>query len=170
MIPYEELDRALARWKARTHGGAVSDSSGSIEIGSGATVVAVAVSVAAVDYEVEGLPPPTEQTGETDLGAPVVRSYEEDKNSTREDARPSRAPGWGDQSPGLALWVIPELAGHGLVALVERLAVVGELAAADLVAASQAHLGEPIGIGEALARRRDDVGVAARERRLRERE
>jgi hypothetical protein len=25
MIPYEELDRALARWKARTHGGTTAE-------------------------------------------------------------------------------------------------------------------------------------------------
>src|SRR5689334_18544339 len=57
---------------------------------------------------------------------------------------------------------VPEFAGDLLVLLVEGFAVVRELAATDLVARARAHLGEPVGIGERLARGRDDVGVAAR--------
>src|SRR5690606_1036501 len=59
-------------------------------------------------------------------------------------------------------FAIPALAGHFLVRLVERLAVVREEAAPDLVPASAPDLQEPIGIGERLPRRRDDVGIAAR--------
>src|SRR5262245_37103119 len=61
---------------------------------------------------------------------------------------------------------IPELAGDLLVLLVEGFAVVGELAAPDLGAAAFADLGEPVRIGEALARRGDEVGLAAREQAL----
>src|SRR3954462_14548641 len=91
--------------------------------------------------------------------------------------RPSAAqPARGDQ-PALAvagerdvrrieLFAIPQLAGHLLVLLIERLAVVGELAAPDLVAAALAQLAEPVGVGKALARGRDDVGLAALENLL----
>src|SRR5437868_324890 len=61
---------------------------------------------------------------------------------------------------------IPQLARHLLVLLVERLAVVGELAAPDLAAAALADLAEPVRVREALARRCDEVGVAARQDRL----
>ena len=44
---------------------------------------------------------------------------------------------------------VPQLAGHLLVPLVEALAVVRELAAADEVAVAQPDLAEPVGIGEA---------------------
>jgi len=70
MIPYEELDKALARWKARSQNAAVEgaraqESSGAIP--------------AAVPSAVSGrLPPPPDRTGEIDLGDSVVESYEED--------------------------------------------------------------------------------------------
>src|SRR5713226_5491428 len=62
---------------------------------------------------------------------------------------------------------VPELAGDLLVALVEALAVVRELAPAHELAVARADLPEPIGIGERLARRRDEVGLAALEDPLR---
>ena len=64
-------------------------------------------------------------------------------------------------------FAVPELARDLLVHLVEPLAVVGEAAAADLAAAAEAHLQEPVGIGQRLARRADDVRGAGREDRLR---
>src|SRR5213078_3219649 len=90
--------------------------------------------------------------------------------------RRSPAPARGDQAAlavagerdvgGVERVAVPQLAGDLLVLLVERLAVVGELAAPDLVAAALADLEEPVGIGQALARRRDQVGLAALEDRL----
>src|SRR5713226_160329 len=62
---------------------------------------------------------------------------------------------------------VPELAGDLLVALVEALAVVRELAPAHELAVARADLPEPIGIGERLPRRRDEVGLAALEDPLR---
>ena len=59
-----------------------------------------------------------------------------------------------DVRSGFELGAIPELARDGLVHLIEPLAVVGEGAAADAGAAALAQLGEPVGIGEALARGR----------------
>ena len=62
---------------------------------------------------------------------------------------------------------VPQLARHLLVHLVEALAVVGERAPADLVAAPEPHLQEPVGIRKRLPRRADDVGRAGREDLLR---
>src|ERR1044071_3437436 len=70
----------------------------------------------------------------------------------------------GERDVGrVELLAIPQLARHLFVLLIERLAVVGELTAADLLAAALAHLEEPVGVGQTLTRRCDDVGVAALE-------
>src|SRR5690606_31087503 len=61
---------------------------------------------------------------------------------------------------------IPQLAGDLFVPGIERFAVIGELAAADLGAASEPHLQPPVGIGEALAGGGDDVGLLLAEDRL----
>jgi hypothetical protein len=68
MIPYEELDKALQRWKARTQNAAVDAAREFEESG--------AVAVGAVD----GLPPPPDRTGEIEIGDSVVESYEEEPN------------------------------------------------------------------------------------------
>jgi hypothetical protein len=74
MIPYDELDRALARWKARAQGGAADadpyrdhdgDAHGSVP--------------RAIAGGVGGLPAPPEQTGEIDLEEAVVESYEDER-------------------------------------------------------------------------------------------
>src|SRR3990172_2554999 len=62
---------------------------------------------------------------------------------------------------------IPELAGDLLVALVEPLAVVRELAAAHEVAVPEADLPEPVGVGKRLPRRRHAVRFATLEDGLR---
>jgi len=70
MISYEELDKALARWKARTQNAAVE---GAREYeGSGAVPAAVPSGGSG------RLPPPPDRTGEIDLGDSVVESYEEE--------------------------------------------------------------------------------------------
>lgn len=69
MIPYEELDKALARWKARTQNAAKEfEESGPVVMAEGA-----------LPDEVEGLPAPPDRTGEIDLGdvESVVETYEE---------------------------------------------------------------------------------------------
>jgi hypothetical protein len=65
MIPYEELDRALQKWKARSQN-AAADAAREFE---------AAGAVPGVD----GLPPPSAHTGEIDIGdaESVVESYEE---------------------------------------------------------------------------------------------
>src|SRR6185436_5871474 len=80
--------------------------------------------------------------------------------------QPALAVGRERDARGVELIAIPQLARHLLVLLVERLAVVGELTATDLGATALPDLGEPVGVGEALARRCDDVGLAAREQLL----
>jgi hypothetical protein len=72
MIPYEELDKALARWKARTQNVDAArefEASGAIVIGQGSTP----------SGRIDGLPPPPDRTGEIDLGDSVVESYDEDR-------------------------------------------------------------------------------------------
>jgi hypothetical protein len=70
MIPFEELDKALARWKARSQNSNV-DAAAAREFemagGSGSTPAPLAV------------PEPPEHTGEIDVGdvEAVVESYEE---------------------------------------------------------------------------------------------
>jgi len=65
MIPYEELDRALARWKARTQGGAV-DGSHDVMVESSAVVQSVPSREerGSVPQRIAGVP---ESTGELDL-------------------------------------------------------------------------------------------------------
>jgi len=66
MIPYEELDKALARWKTRTQN-AAAEGARELEVSGG------------VPRGVSGrLPPPPDSTGEIDLGDSVVESYEEE--------------------------------------------------------------------------------------------
>jgi hypothetical protein len=83
MIPYEELDRALARWKARAQN-AAGDPAKEFEASgpSGATPAPVLAYGAVPDgeAEIEGLPPPPDRTGEIDLGDAVVESYEEENS------------------------------------------------------------------------------------------
>ena len=74
MIPYEELDRALQKWKARSQN-AAADAAREFEEGGPAVVVAEG-SIPGVD----GLPPPADRTGEIDIGDSVVESYEEEGN------------------------------------------------------------------------------------------
>ena len=61
---------------------------------------------------------------------------------------------------------IPQLARHLPMTLIERFAVVGERAAAHLAAEAEPDLAEPVGIGQRLARRADDVGGAGGEDRF----
>jgi hypothetical protein len=71
MIPYEELDRALQKWKARTQNAAADAAREFEESG--------AVAAGAVPGGVDGLPPPPDRTGEIDIGdaESVVETYEE---------------------------------------------------------------------------------------------
>jgi hypothetical protein len=86
MIPYEELDRALARWKARTHGGAAA--------AEPATAVGVIEAEAPVtDLEAEAgdysgaIAPPApngrtrrlDQSGEISLEEEVIETYDDDQ-------------------------------------------------------------------------------------------
>src|SRR6266571_3099043 len=84
-----------------------------------------------------------------------------------------RAPRRRDESPlavagalhvrSVQLHTVPELARDLLVALVEPLAIVGELAAPDEVTEAEPDLPEPVGVAERLPGRGDGVGLAARE-------
>jgi hypothetical protein len=71
MIPYEELDRALARWKARSQNAS----------GDAARQFEESGPVPALDAgaELDGYPAPPDRTGEIDIGdaEAVVESYEE---------------------------------------------------------------------------------------------
>ncbi len=69
MIPYDELDRALARWKARSQNTSTDAAREFEESGPVPTMDA--------DAEVDGLPAPPDRTGEIDLNEAVVESYEE---------------------------------------------------------------------------------------------
>jgi hypothetical protein len=65
MIPFEELDKALARWKLRSQGGVSVDAAREFELaGVGATPAP------------ETLPDEPDRTGEIDLEA-VVETYDE---------------------------------------------------------------------------------------------
>jgi hypothetical protein len=66
MIPYEELDKALARWKARSQSGAATDAAREFEAAGdvGATPAPQIIAAA------------PDRTGEIDLEA-VVETYEE---------------------------------------------------------------------------------------------
>ncbi|HLK93075.1 MAG TPA: hypothetical protein VKZ18_24485 [Polyangia bacterium] len=71
MIPYEELDRALARWKAKSQGGVVDPPAAAIEMEAEAEAEAAPASGATpvVVDEVGSIPQPvaSERTGEIDL-------------------------------------------------------------------------------------------------------
>jgi len=71
MIPYEELDKALARWKARSQNAAVDAAREFEESGAVPAVAASGVS--------GGLTPRPDHTGEIDMGdvESVVETYEE---------------------------------------------------------------------------------------------
>jgi hypothetical protein len=71
MIPYEELDKALARWKARTQNSSV-DAAQEFEASG-------AVPADAANGGSGGFPAPPDRTGEIELGdvEAVVESYEE---------------------------------------------------------------------------------------------
>jgi hypothetical protein len=71
MIPYEELDRALARWKARSQSGMTDAAKEFEERGVSGAVPAYE------EAEIEGLPAPPDRTGEIDLGDAVVETYED---------------------------------------------------------------------------------------------
>jgi hypothetical protein len=86
MIPYEELDRALARWKARTHGGAAAEAP--------APVIEAEASASVTDMEAEegdyaatpgpaavvnGRPHPPDRTGEISLEEEVLETYDDDQ-------------------------------------------------------------------------------------------
>jgi hypothetical protein len=64
MIPYEDLERALARWKSRARDGATPEPTGEVE------------ELGTLPHNNNGLPPPREQTGEIDIGDEVVESID----------------------------------------------------------------------------------------------
>jgi hypothetical protein len=80
MIPYEELDRALARWKARSQNAAAVEFEASGPGGPPPPPVQTYGAVPDGEAQIEGLPPPPDRTGEIDLGDAVVESYEEEGN------------------------------------------------------------------------------------------
>ena len=79
MIPYEELDRALARWKARTHGGTVAEAP--------APVTEVDNLTPEMEAEPEEMAPQsnglhngTDQAGEINLEEEVIETYDDGEN------------------------------------------------------------------------------------------
>jgi hypothetical protein len=78
MIPYEELDRALARWKARSQNAAVDAAQAFEASGPSGIPVPGRGSVPVGSGPIEGLPPPPDRTGEIDLGDAVVETYDDD--------------------------------------------------------------------------------------------
>ncbi|MES1166086.1 MAG: hypothetical protein ABUR63_10025 [Verrucomicrobiota bacterium] len=81
MIPYEELDRALARWKARSQGGAPTEAVPEAEVSASAPLEVVAeetplpVGPGDLGSYPEAVPSSGERTGEIDLAE--VESYED---------------------------------------------------------------------------------------------
>jgi hypothetical protein len=77
MIPYDELDKALQRWKARTQSG-MAEAARQFEESGKVSVVDLSGSVPGDT----GLPPPPDRTGEIELGdaEAVVESYEDEPN------------------------------------------------------------------------------------------
>ena len=63
MIPFEDLERALARWKSRGRDGATPEPTGEVDIGT-------------APRSMDDLPAPMEQTGEIDLNDDVVESVD----------------------------------------------------------------------------------------------
>jgi hypothetical protein len=82
MIAYEELDRALARWKARAQGGAaaeaVPESAPEPSMAAPLDVVAEETPLPPIDVGSfpEPIPGAPERTGEIDIGQ--IESYEDD--------------------------------------------------------------------------------------------
>lgn len=78
MIPYEELDRALARWKARTQGGAVQGDH-EVIVDSAAVVQDVPVHAHEHGSVPQRIAGPGEGTGELDLDgeSEVVETIDE---------------------------------------------------------------------------------------------
>jgi hypothetical protein len=84
MIPYEELDRALARWKARSQGGAavdaVPDIEAEAETSSPAPMEVASEETPLPPIDLGSFPEPApggaERTGEIDIAQ--IESYEED--------------------------------------------------------------------------------------------
>jgi hypothetical protein len=78
MIPYEELDRALARWKARAQGAGAApvDAGHEVAVESGAVVVSDFA--AAVEAEASG-PLPAAQTGELDLETESLDTFDDEE-------------------------------------------------------------------------------------------
>jgi hypothetical protein len=77
MIPYEELDRALSRWKARSQN-VDPDAARAFEERGAATPAPLAMEAEEASAEIDGLPAPPDRTGEIDLGDAVVETYEDD--------------------------------------------------------------------------------------------
>ena len=80
MISYEELDRALARWKARSQGGAaveaVPEAEASVSASACLDVIAEATSIGAGDLgSLPSMHNGAPKTGEIDLAE--VESYED---------------------------------------------------------------------------------------------
>ena len=63
----------------------------------------------------------------------------------------------------LQLFPVPELAGNLFVFLIESLAIIREFTYAYFRPPSELNLTEPIGVGQALPRGSDDVGITALE-------
>jgi hypothetical protein len=83
MIPYEELDRALARWKARSQGGAAVEAVPVTEESSPAPVEVIAeetplpVGPGDLGSFPQAVPAAGESTGEIDLAQ--IEGYEDDQ-------------------------------------------------------------------------------------------
>jgi len=79
MIPYEELDRALARWKARTQGGGAVDTDHEVTINTAAVMTSVPAHTeerGSVPQRMSGF---SESTGELDLdNEEVVETFDEE--------------------------------------------------------------------------------------------
>jgi hypothetical protein len=74
MIPYQELDRALARWKARAQGGSAEIVHDSQDIS--ATVVSDAPIPAEAHRPTNGI---SDQAGEIELGDDVVETFDDER-------------------------------------------------------------------------------------------
>jgi hypothetical protein len=78
MIPYEELDRALARWKAKSQGGVVDPPPAApLEMEAEAEAAPASGGTPVVVDEVGSIPQPvaSERTGEIDLAE--LETYDE---------------------------------------------------------------------------------------------
>jgi hypothetical protein len=74
MIPYEELDRALARWKARTHGGTATDAAP--PVAEPDTLMPEMEAEPEPDHQSNGLSH-SDQAGEINLEEEVIETYDE---------------------------------------------------------------------------------------------